>query len=308
MRISVQKNLHQIVVLDLKRISLDRILRLSKTGVRVKSSRCRLDHLFCSEPLGCSSFQRCSSPNQFDNPLPGIIYNLSLIAFRWTDLDPSSLNLRSWRGTELVCHVELLHSFSLRHSSQCPSLETPEERLTNYSLLRCGCRYKSRLIFDQVYLQEQSSAYPADALWNQFNVTRDEFQTRKINFFSISLSVSFDVSLSVALESVGNLRLKSFSSVSKSIEAYYARPEGWFDQLVLTCEMIPTNEQRVFVNSNVCRDLRVGEFYRVSIETQREGWQSISSTFLQVHLQSTSELIVETNTNDFLSPCQHWPS
>ena len=107
----------------------------------------------------------------------------------------------------------------------------------------------------------------------------------------------------LALESVGNLRLKSSSAVSKSIEVYYDRPSGCFDQLVLICEMISTNEQRVFVNSNVCHDLPVGQFYRISVQTQREGWQSISSTFLQVHLQSTSELIVETNTSNsfFLS-------
>jgi len=99
------------------------------------------------------------------------------------------------------------------------------------------------------------------------------------------------------LETVENLRIISISPLLKEIQVDFDRPIGCFDRLILICDNLSSKQRKTASNSTICTDLIPNEFYRISVETKRTGWTSVSSTFIETQLSLTQDS--QLNTTSF---------
>jgi hypothetical protein len=90
--------------------------------------------------------------------------------------------------------------------------------------------------------------------------------------------------LCLALESVKNLQVISVLPTSKEIRVKYDKPTGCFDQFILICENNLSKQQRRFPNSTICSGLIPNEFYRIYVETNRTGRESVFSDPIGIQL------------------------
>jgi hypothetical protein len=126
------------------------------------------------------------------------------------------------------------------------------------------------------------------------------FNSKHVSHSLFIFLIEFDLFI-LALESVRNLRVISILPMLKEIEVNYDQPSGCFDRLVLICEILSLKQRRAFINSTSCTDLIPEEVYRISIETKRVGWETMTSNIIETRLVLTSDVTIETNKSIFLS-------
>ena len=96
---------------------------------------------------------------------------------------------------------------------------------------------------------------------------------------------------------MSNLRVVSSSAARRTIEVEFDYPNSCFDQLILICESLSSKSRRSFINATVCTDLFPDQSYRISVETSRIGWATISSDLLEMRLVATASSDMETSTS-----------
>ncbi len=92
----------------------------------------------------------------------------------------------------------------------------------------------------------------------------------------------------LALETIKNLRIVNVSSVSRQIEVEFDKLSGCFDRWILICESLSSKQRRNFSNSTICTELIPDESYRIHIEIERTGWDTVRSNSIKTKLDSTS--------------------
>jgi hypothetical protein len=102
----------------------------------------------------------------------------------------------------------------------------------------------------------------------------------------------------LALETIKNLRIVNVSSISGQIEVEFDKLSGCFDRWILICESLSSQQRNTFLNSTICTDLIPGESYRIHIEIERTGWDTVSSNSIEIKLHSTSNPDQEETTSN----------
>jgi hypothetical protein len=98
----------------------------------------------------------------------------------------------------------------------------------------------------------------------------------------------------LALESVRNLRIVNFSSISRQIEVDFDKLSGCFNRWILICQSVSSKSRSTFSNSKICSDLIPDESYRIHIEIERTGWDTVRSNSIKIKLASTSNCDQDT--------------
>jgi hypothetical protein len=81
----------------------------------------------------------------------------------------------------------------------------------------------------------------------------------------------------------------------RQIEVEFDNLSGCFDRWILICESISSKQRRTFPNSTICTDLIPDESYRIHIEIERTGWETVRSNSLEIKLASGIKWIVIVN-------------
>jgi hypothetical protein len=98
----------------------------------------------------------------------------------------------------------------------------------------------------------------------------------------------------LALETIKNLRIVNVSSISRQIEVEFDKLSGCFDRWILICESLSLKQRNTFSNSRICTDLILDESYRIHIEIERIGWDTVRSNSIKIKLASTSNCDQDT--------------
>ncbi len=78
--------------------------------------------------------------------------------------------------------------------------------------------------------------------------------------------------------------------ISRQIEVEFDNLSGCFDRWILICESVSLKQRRIFPNSRICTDLILDEFYRIHVETERAGWETVRSNPIEIQFAFTSTL------------------
>ncbi len=87
------------------------------------------------------------------------------------------------------------------------------------------------------------------------------------------------------------------SSLSRQIQVEFDNISGCFDQWILICESISSKQRSTFPNSTICTDLIANESYRIHVEIERTGLETVRSNSLEIKLNSTSKPVKSSSTS-----------
>ena len=189
-------------------------------------------------------------------------------------IDFSQDNIHYWNNNQ-TCGVELVNTFY--YSSECFS----KEKNINCNELQCGCEYQLKIQFNQTMVNSLCSSSPCHSKLRSSNFTNMTIKTRENKLIFNCLIFS---GFLLALESAKNLQLVNVSVETRSIEVAFDKLKGCYDQWILICESNSSTVQNIFPNSTVCTNLTLNETYRIYVETNRTGWETVTSNSINTTL------------------------